>query len=68
MEWRDVFIVQDRASHLFLYPSQDGDVGYTPHLREAGYFFSADEAVECALETCDLPGFDVFQCRKLVTV
>lgn len=56
-----VWIVQDRASHLFLKP-QDGDVGYTPFINEAGYFEEAEAAIETANDWCD-DGYIVFSCH-----
>lgn len=44
-----VYIVQSRETGDFLYPSDTGDVGYTPFVNEAGYFFDRNEAVETAL-------------------
>lgn len=55
-----VWIVQDRASHLFLMP-KDGDVGYTPFINEAGYFEEAQAAIETANDWCD-DGYIVFPC------
>lgn len=45
-----VYIVQSRETGDFLYPSDTGDVGHTPFVNEAGYFYDRDEAVETALE------------------
>lgn len=45
-----VFIVQSRETGDFLYPSDTGDVGHTPFVNEAGYFYDRNEAVETALE------------------
>ncbi|MCD0494495.1 hypothetical protein B0T49_21770 [Chromobacterium violaceum] len=42
-----VWVVQDTDSGLFLYPSPDGDVGYTKFLSDAGRF----DAIESAIET-----------------
>lgn len=53
-----VWIVQDRASHLFLKPN-DGDVGYTPFINEAGYFEEAEAAIDTANDWCD-DGYIVF--------
>jgi len=44
-----VYIVQSRETGDFLYPSDTGDVGHTPFVNEAGYFFDRNEAVETAL-------------------
>jgi hypothetical protein len=55
---RIVWIVQDKESHLFLYPVC-GDVGYTPWVKEAGFFYSRDEAIETAVDHCT-EGFDLF--------
>lgn len=53
-----VWVVQDAETACFLRP-HTGDVGYTPLLREAGYFESEEEAVETAASHCG-EGFDVF--------
>ncbi|EGQ74214.1 hypothetical protein [Neisseria mucosa] len=45
-----VYIVQSRETGDFLYPSDTGDVGHTPFVNEAGYFYDRNEAVETALE------------------
>lgn len=45
-----VYIVQSRETGDFLYPSDSGDVGHTPFVNEAGYFYDRAEAVETALE------------------
>ena len=45
-----VYIVQSRETGDFLYPSDTGDVGYTPFVNEAGYFYEREEAIETALE------------------
>lgn len=45
-----VYIVQSRETGDFLYPSDTGDVGHTPFVNEAGYFYDRSEAVETALE------------------
>ena len=45
-----VYIVQSRETGDFLYPSDTGDVGHTPFVNEAGYFYDRYEAVETALE------------------
>lgn len=44
-----VYIVQSRETGDFLYPSDAGDVGHTPFVNEAGYFYDRNEAVETAL-------------------
>lgn len=44
-----VYIVQSRETGDFLYPSDTGDVGHTPFVNQAGYFFDRNEAVETAL-------------------
>ena len=44
-----VYIVQSRETGEFLYPSDTGDVGHTPLVNEAGYFYDRNEAVETAL-------------------
>lgn len=44
-----VYIVQSRETGEFLYPSDTGDVGHTPFVNEAGYFYDRNEAVETAL-------------------
>lgn len=44
-----VYIVQSRETGDFLYPSDTGDVGHTPFVNEAGYFYDRNEAVENAL-------------------
>lgn len=53
-----VWVVQDRETQCFLYPFS-GDVGYTVWIREAGHFYSEEEAVETAVDHCG-EGFDVF--------
>lgn len=45
-----VYIVQSRETGDFLYPSDTGDVGHTPFVSEAGYFYEREEAIETALE------------------
>lgn len=45
-----VYIVQSRETGDFLYPSDTGDVGHTPFVNQAGYFYDRDQAVETALE------------------
>lgn len=45
-----VYIVQSREMGDFLYPSDTGDVGHTPFVNEAGYFYEREEAIETALE------------------
>ena len=45
-----VYIVQSRETGDFLYPSDTGDVGHTPFVNEAGYFYEREEAIEPALE------------------
>lgn len=45
-----VYIVQSRETGDFLYPSDTGDVGNTPFVNEAGYFYDREEAIETALE------------------
>lgn len=54
-----VWIVQDKESGLFLKP-QNGDVGYTQFITEAGHFDCADAAKETAIDCCD--GFLIFDC------
>ena len=44
-----VYIVQSWETGDFLYPSDTGDVGHTPFVNEAGYFYDRNEAVETAL-------------------
>ncbi len=44
-----VYIVQSRETGDFLYPSDTGDVGHTPFVNQAGYFYDRNEAVETAL-------------------
>ena len=44
-----VYIVQSRETGDFRYPSDTGDVGHTPFVNEAGYFYDRNEAVETAL-------------------
>ena len=44
-----VYIVQSRETGDFLYPSDTGDVGHTPFVNEAGYFYDRNEAEETAL-------------------
>ena len=44
-----VYIVQSRETGDFLYPSDTSDVGHTPFVNEAGYFYDRNEAVETAL-------------------
>ena len=45
-----VYVVQSRETGDFLYPSDTGDVGHTPYINLAGYFFDRHEAIETALE------------------
>ncbi len=51
------FVVQDRESKLFLMP-QNGDVGYTEFLHEAGRFDLLAEAIDTASLNCG-EGFNV---------
>lgn len=46
---KEVWIVQDRESGLFLAP-QDGDVGYVPLITQAGHFEEAIVAIETAAD------------------
>jgi hypothetical protein len=43
-----VVILQDAENYQFLYPTPDGDVGYTPLLSKAGMFESEQEAIDTA--------------------
>ena len=52
MEGAYVYVVQDLASGEFLCPG-DGDVGFTPRLRDAGGFGDAEEAGQAGLDHCD---------------
>ncbi len=45
---RRVYVIQDADSGEFLYPSPDGDVGFTKFLRDAGRQYDAEEALETA--------------------
>ncbi len=54
-----VYVVQDLASGEFLCP-RDGDVGFTPRLRDAGGFGDAEEACQAGLDHCD-GAFDVLR-------
>ncbi len=45
-----VYIVQSQETCDFLYPADTGDVGHTPYVIEAGYFFEREEAIETALD------------------
>jgi hypothetical protein len=47
-----VYIVQDHESGQFLYP-HDGSVGFTPLVRDAGYFYDQEEAVLTAVDHVD---------------
>ncbi len=57
---RGAVIVQDSESRAFLCPSDDGDVGYTPWIDEAGHFQNLAEAAECAEVYCS-EGYRVLQ-------
>lgn len=46
--FRQVWVVQDRQSGDFLYPSPDGDVGFTMYLSDAGRFDCFESAVDTA--------------------
>jgi S-adenosylmethionine hydrolase len=59
MDVQPGFIVQDRESGYFLYPD-DGAVGYTKWLKEAGVFDDAEEAITTADDACSHHGYDVF--------
>ena len=49
---RDVkFVVQDKESALFLMPDE-GDVGFTPWVHEAGRFECYAEAIDTAALNC----------------
>ena len=52
-----VYVVQELSSGEFLCPA-DGDVSFTPRLRDAGGFGDADEAVHAGFDHCD-GAFDV---------
>lgn len=52
-----VYVVQELSSGEFLCPA-DGDVSFTPRLRDAGGFGDADEAVHAGCDHCD-GAFDV---------
>ncbi|MDF0607095.1 hypothetical protein HZU77_015825 [Neisseriaceae bacterium TC5R-5] len=43
-----VWVVQDNDSGLFLYPSPEGDVGFTKFLSHAGRFDNPESAIETA--------------------
>lgn len=43
-----VVILQDLENFQFLYPTPDGDVGYTRLLSKAGMFETEEEATETA--------------------
>jgi len=43
-----VVVLQDVENHKFLYPTPDGDVGYTALLSKAGMFETEEEAIETA--------------------
>lgn len=45
---RRVYVIQDMDSGEFLYPSPDGDVGFTKYLRDAGRLEDPEEALETA--------------------
>ncbi|SMC29985.1 hypothetical protein SAMN02745857_04329 [Andreprevotia lacus DSM 23236] len=49
---RPVWIVQDRDSGLFLFPD-DGTVGFTRMVNDAGLFDSEEAAVETAIDFLD---------------
>jgi hypothetical protein len=53
-----VWIVQDEESSCFLHP-YCGDVGFTHWVREAGHFYSEQEAIETAGDHCS-EGFQLF--------
>lgn len=52
-----VYVVQDLSSGEFLC-ARDGDVSFTPRLKDAGGFGDADEAVHAGCDHCD-GAFDV---------
>lgn len=54
-----VYIVQSRDSGLFLCPSDNGDVGHTEWVKEAGHFETKEEAIETAYTEIG-ERFDVF--------
>lgn len=56
-----VFILQDLENNQFLYPTPEGDVGFTPFLSEAGMFTTEDEAQETA-EMMHADNFFLFKC------
>ena len=56
-----VFVLQDLENYQFLYPTPDGDVGFTPFLSKAGMFSSEDEAQETA-EMMHADNFYLFVC------
>ncbi len=43
-----VVILQDAENYQFLYPTPDGDVGYTSLLSKAGMFENEQEAIDTA--------------------
>lgn len=53
------YLVQDLESFAFLYPTDDGDVGYTRTLKDAGHFNDEDEAFDTAQIYCT-EGFFIF--------
>lgn len=55
---RQVWIVQDSESGLFLFPD-DGDVGFTGSLKRAGGFDSYEQAAESAIDHCGNDGADI---------
>lgn len=44
------YIVQDLETHEFLYPSDDGFVGETPYLKQAGHFDELQDALDAGEE------------------
>lgn len=50
--FRRVWVVQDAETGEFLYPSPDGDVGFTRFLKHAGRFEEEGEALDTAAFNC----------------
>ncbi|MCB5188641.1 hypothetical protein LG200_11590 [Methylobacillus caricis] len=44
-----------KAGDKYLYPSKDGDVGYTASIIEAGVFDTWEEAQKCAVQNAKPP-------------
>lgn len=57
---KKAFVIQDVDSKGFLTSSRDGDICFTPWIKDAFRFETAEAAVHTALFQCD-SGYQVFE-------